>query len=346
MPSPQPLAPTPPDFSPGMHAPTAASVTPSPACQPPSPPTTSPTTGPSALVELRSAVREATTWRLAAQYAQITRELPGLLAELSRAFHASTGRERAELAELLVTAYRSADAVAYKFGAHDLSARLIELMRWAVPEAGSTNLESTVAYVRTETFFAARAHAPGLTALEHAVDQASASRARMRQRPVARFTCGPPSSPAEQGTRAQRPPTSPRHEPLATASPKDLPRHCIRPGLREHSRGIGRCQPRRRPCAACPRYREGVEAALRPASRATLRVLHRPRPRPALGRARGRFLRIPEGGSPHRPATHARAPWARDDAATLRRLKRADSESSPASPSGSAPSELHPGNTW
>jgi transcriptional regulator with XRE-family HTH domain len=122
------------------------------------------------LVELRSAVHETTTWRLAAQYVQITRELPGLLAELARAFHASSGRQRAETAELLVTAYRAADAVAYKFGALDLSARLIELMRWAAPEAGSPHLDATVAYVRTETFFAARAHGPGLTALERAVD--------------------------------------------------------------------------------------------------------------------------------------------------------------------------------
>ncbi|MGW3635656.1 helix-turn-helix domain-containing protein [Streptomyces sp. NPDC005122] len=122
------------------------------------------------LAQLREAVDEATAWRLASQYVKITRALPDLLTELARAFHASTGRQRAEVAELLVTAYRSADAVAYKFGALDLSARLIELMRWAAPEAGNPHLEATVAYIRTETFFAAHAHGPGLTALERAVD--------------------------------------------------------------------------------------------------------------------------------------------------------------------------------
>jgi len=128
------------------------------------------------LVELRSAVDEATTWRLAAQYTKITRALPALLAELTREFHASSGHQHADVAELLVTAYRSADAVAYKFGALDLSARLIELMRWAAPEAGSPHLDATVAYIRTETFFAARAHTPGLTALERAVDLAPPAR--------------------------------------------------------------------------------------------------------------------------------------------------------------------------
>ncbi|MGW0736971.1 helix-turn-helix domain-containing protein [Streptomyces sp. NPDC002851] len=127
------------------------------------------------LVELRSNVATATNWRLAAQYVQITRQLPALLVELARAFHASRGAERAELAVLLVTAYRSADAVAYKYGASDLSARLIELMRWAVPEADDSLLEATVSYVRAETFFAARAHTPGLRALEQAADQLPAS---------------------------------------------------------------------------------------------------------------------------------------------------------------------------
>ncbi|GHE68600.1 hypothetical protein GCM10017771_92390 [Streptomyces capitiformicae] len=68
----------------------------------------------------------------------------------------------------------SADAVAYKFGARDLSARLVDLMRWAAPAAGDPLLSASVAYVRTETFFAARAHGPGLRALEQALDAAPA----------------------------------------------------------------------------------------------------------------------------------------------------------------------------
>lgn len=117
---------------------------------------------------------QAARWRLAAQYTRIAHKLPELLAELACAYHAALGEQRAEVAGLLVKAYRCADAVAYKFGAHDLSARLIELMRWAVPEVGDPLLSASVAYVRTETFFAARAHAAGLRTLEQALDAAPA----------------------------------------------------------------------------------------------------------------------------------------------------------------------------
>lgn len=128
-----------------------------------------------ALPELSRAVAEATSWRLGAQYVQIARKVPELLAELSRAFHSAPPGERQEIAALLVAAYRAADAVAYKHGAVDLSARLIDLMRWAAPNAEDQVLEGSVAYVRTETFFASRAYRPGLQALHNAVDAASAS---------------------------------------------------------------------------------------------------------------------------------------------------------------------------
>ncbi|MFE0887146.1 helix-turn-helix domain-containing protein [Streptomyces rochei] len=120
--------------------------------------------------DLRAAVADAARWRLAAQYTRIVRALPELLTELARAYHAAPAEDRAEIAGLLVRAYRSADAVAYKFGARDLSARLIDLMRWAAPEASDPTLTATVAYVRTETFFAAQAHEAGLRALEQALD--------------------------------------------------------------------------------------------------------------------------------------------------------------------------------
>lgn len=124
--------------------------------------------------ELREDVRAATQRRLAAQYTQIARELPDLLTELLRAHHTAAPDERAEAAGLLVRACRSADAVAYKFGARDLSARLIDVMRWAAPEARDPLLLAAVAYVRTETFFAAHAHLPGLRALHQALDAAPA----------------------------------------------------------------------------------------------------------------------------------------------------------------------------
>ncbi|AYN43433.1 XRE family transcriptional regulator [Streptomyces dangxiongensis] len=126
------------------------------------------------IVDLRSAVDTAVQWRLGSQYTRIVRDLPNMLAELTRAFHTAPEAERAELAQLLVSAYRSADAAAYKLGAHDLSARLVELMRWAAAEAAEPLLVASVAYVRTETFFAARAHAAGLRALRQAIDAAPA----------------------------------------------------------------------------------------------------------------------------------------------------------------------------
>ncbi|MER5788002.1 helix-turn-helix transcriptional regulator [Streptomyces sp. NPDC001980] len=126
------------------------------------------------LHELHAAVAEAVRWRLAAQYTRIVRKVPKLLGELARAYHQAAPHEQRELAALLVSAYRSADAVAYKFGARDLSARLVELMRWAVAEADDPLLASSVAYVRTETFFAARAHTSGLRALQLALDAAPA----------------------------------------------------------------------------------------------------------------------------------------------------------------------------
>ncbi|MGQ5650643.1 helix-turn-helix domain-containing protein [Streptomyces sp. EKR5.2] len=124
--------------------------------------------------ELRAAVAEAVRWRVGAQYTRIAHNVPDLLSELARAYSAAPAALRGELAELLVMAYRSADAVAFKFGALDLSARLIELMRWAVSEVGDPLLAASVAYVRTETFFAARAHRAGLRALELAIDAVSA----------------------------------------------------------------------------------------------------------------------------------------------------------------------------
>lgn len=122
--------------------------------------------------ELRTAVEAMVNWRLAAQYVQIVRHAPDLLAELLRGLHTAPPSHKAELARLVVAACRAADAVAYKFGAFDLSARFIELMRWAARQAHDRLLEAVVAYVRTETFFAARAHTAGLRALETAIDAA------------------------------------------------------------------------------------------------------------------------------------------------------------------------------
>ncbi|MFI2620191.1 helix-turn-helix domain-containing protein [Streptomyces sp. NPDC018584] len=124
------------------------------------------------LDELQQAVDEAATWRVAAQYGLIAQHAPALLTDTLAAFHTTTDRRAA--ARLVVSAARSADAVAYKYGARDLSARLIDLMRWAAPHAEDPLLTPSVAYVRTETFFIARAHEAGTRAPEAAVDTSPA----------------------------------------------------------------------------------------------------------------------------------------------------------------------------
>ncbi|MFD7506188.1 helix-turn-helix domain-containing protein [Streptomyces sp. NPDC059850] len=128
------------------------------------------------LAELRASVDEAVTWRLAAQYVRIARHVPSLVGELLRGFHLARPEETAATANLLVSALRTADAVAYKYGARDLSARLVELMRWAAPHAEDPLLDAAVAYVHTEVFFAARAYVAGLRALEAAADSTPVGR--------------------------------------------------------------------------------------------------------------------------------------------------------------------------
>ncbi|MEU6058036.1 helix-turn-helix transcriptional regulator [Streptomyces sp. NPDC047097] len=124
------------------------------------------------LDELATLVDACVQWRVGAQYLRIARTVPALLPELARAVH--TGPDPRRAAGLLVAAYRSADAAAYKYGSRDLSARLIDLMRWAAARAEDPLVAASVAYVRTETFFAARAHTAGLRALEVALDAAPA----------------------------------------------------------------------------------------------------------------------------------------------------------------------------
>ncbi|MEU7400021.1 helix-turn-helix transcriptional regulator [Streptomyces sp. NPDC044948] len=127
-------------------------------------------TRPRPLDELGEDVGRLVQWRLAAQYARIAEHAPHRLTEALGALHHTTGADKLRAAHLVATAARSADAVAYKFGARDLSARLVELMRWAAGQTDDRIAQATTAYVRTETFFAARAHVPGLRALEQAIE--------------------------------------------------------------------------------------------------------------------------------------------------------------------------------
>ncbi|MFI7101070.1 helix-turn-helix domain-containing protein [Streptomyces sp. NPDC050161] len=124
------------------------------------------------LSALQEAVAAIVEQRLSAQYARIAHTVPELLAELCRALHAVTVAEQPAVARLLVDACRAADAVAYKHGARDLSGRLLDLMRWAAGYSRDPLVDAAVAYVRTELHFGARTHAAGLRALERSIDRA------------------------------------------------------------------------------------------------------------------------------------------------------------------------------
>ncbi|WP_324290927.1 transcriptional regulator [Streptomyces sp. H27-S2] len=147
-----------------------------------------PPTGP--LLQLRREVDTAVSWRLAAQYGLIAVAAPRLLGEALAHLHHAAGAARAAAARTVVAAARCADAVAYKFGAHDLSARLIDVMRWAAGQAGDPNVSVVVSYVRAETFLAARAYRAGQAALELALgaapapdtDRAAAARGALHMR--------------------------------------------------------------------------------------------------------------------------------------------------------------------
>ncbi|MET9952403.1 helix-turn-helix transcriptional regulator [Streptomyces sp. NPDC006339] len=129
--------------------------------------------------ELAAAVGTAVEWRLGAQYGRIAAAIPSVLADAIRYVHTAPAREHADAARLLASAARTADALAFKYGARDLSARLIDLMRWAADRSEDPLVEAVTAYVRTEIFFAARSHAVGLAALEQAVDAAPAPSSRL-----------------------------------------------------------------------------------------------------------------------------------------------------------------------
>ncbi|MEV7547565.1 helix-turn-helix transcriptional regulator [Streptomyces sp. NPDC089915] len=122
------------------------------------------------LPQLQADIRDAVAWRLAAQYGRIAAKAPELVADALAHLHAATGTSKADAARLVVAVARAADAVAYKSGAHDLSARLIDVMRWAAVHTGDPDTCATVAYVRAETFLAAQAHRAGQLVLERALD--------------------------------------------------------------------------------------------------------------------------------------------------------------------------------
>jgi hypothetical protein len=82
--------------------------------------------------------------------------------------HSYTGHDQETAFGLLALAYRAADAISDKFGYPDLSARTIELVRWAAARSDDPALVGVAAYVRAETFFTNQRPAAGLSALDAA----------------------------------------------------------------------------------------------------------------------------------------------------------------------------------
>ncbi|MGW2371642.1 helix-turn-helix domain-containing protein [Kitasatospora sp. NPDC001683] len=123
------------------------------------------------LHELAADVDRVVEARVQSQYAHLAEQVPHLLGELFRAVDQARGTEREQAARLLALAARSADAVAYKYGYGDLSARLVELMRWAASIVAEPALEAAAAYVRMEIYFSADRLGPGLRSLRAAIDR-------------------------------------------------------------------------------------------------------------------------------------------------------------------------------
>ncbi|MGW0708268.1 helix-turn-helix domain-containing protein [Streptomyces sp. NPDC002643] len=280
------------------------------------------------LHELRDAVNQAVRWRLASQYTRISRVLPGLLTELARARQSAPVEQQREVAEMFVTACRSADAVAYKFDAYDLSARLIELMRWAAPETENTLLAAAVAYVRTETFFAASAHAAGLRALEQAIDAtpASASRPQIAARGALHMRAAVIAGRARNAEAAQTHIDEART--LADQVAEDI--YCgtaFGPdSVRVHEVSLAVSLGNEHVSRALDVAEEWKPPTDLPAERRSGFYIELARAQLWSGLPDDAFesLKVARAIAPQHTREHR---WVREDAATLRRLRRADSES-------------------
>lgn len=280
------------------------------------------------VAELRAAVEEAVAWRLGSQYVRIMRDVPGLLAELLRARDSGPAEQQPEMARLLVAACRAVDAAAYKHGAADLSARLIGLMRWAAPRAEDALLDCTVAYVSTETHFAARTHAVGLRALEHAIDAAPApdstmtAAARgalhMRAAVIAGRADQPQAAVMHMASAAELADFVPEDVYGGTAFGPDSVRvHEVSLSVALGTAHLGR---------ALEIAREWAPPRDLPAERRSSFYIELARAQLWAGRPDHAFesLKVARRIAPQHAREHR---WVREDAGTLRRLKRADAES-------------------
>ncbi len=116
---------------------------------------------------LEASVRRMVDDRLNSRYLSLAVSLPAVIAGLHCAVR---GPERQRCRVLLAQAYRAADAIADKFGLHDLSARIIGLMGAVALESGDQAVIAASSYVRAETFFATGDWGSGRRMLERAAD--------------------------------------------------------------------------------------------------------------------------------------------------------------------------------
>lgn len=280
------------------------------------------------LPALAEAVASVVAWRLGAQYVRVARAAPDLLAELCRALQGAAPDDRPAVARLLVDACRAADAVAYKYGARDLSARLIDLMRWAARQADDPVVDATTAYVRTEVFFAARAHAAGLRALELAADQAPKSSLpeavaargalHMRAAVIAGRAGDGDASVTHLDAARVLGDQIPEGVYGGTAFGPDSVRiHEVSVAVSLGDDHLGR---------ALKVAREWAPPRALPAERRSGFYIELGRAQLWSGRADAAFesLKVARRIAPQHAREHR---WVREDAATLRRLKRADAES-------------------
>lgn len=120
--------------------------------------------------QLHAAVSAAVNYRLNSDYVRLTRMLPDLLRELFLTRQCASDADFEDIDRLTVQTLRAADAIAHKYGHHDLSARIIAMMGRVVENIDDPALAASVAYVRMETFFVNGDLAAGLRMLDRAAD--------------------------------------------------------------------------------------------------------------------------------------------------------------------------------
>ncbi|MFE5140294.1 helix-turn-helix domain-containing protein [Streptomyces fagopyri] len=279
------------------------------------------------LPELREAIDTAVKWRVGAQYTLIAKAAPSLLGDALSTLHSSEGAAKQDAARLLAAAARSADAVAYKYGSLDLSARLVELMRWAAQQADDPLLDASTAYVRTEVFFAARAHSAGLKALERAIDagpapaevRPAAARGALHMRAaVIAGRAGDASAADLHLAEARRlGDLVPEGTYDGTAFGPD--------SVRTHEVSVAVSLGQEHVDRALTVAREWTPPDSLPAERQSGFWIELARAQLWAGRADDSFesLKVARVIAPQHTREH---PWARETAGTLRRLKRADAE--------------------